>query len=361
MAKVVRKGNKWVCTFYDMNKKRRRPEFNTKPEAENFKRDLILRSAGLDKSMRVNTFLKISEAIRKYFESVSINKSKQSAEAEKKYFEKMYDFLFDIQNVVYMSDVELFHMEAFQNHLRKNVSGSTVNRHFNTYKHFFNKCTQWGLIAKNPCDQIKKMREEPKHRKLWTLEEMTNVINECPKWAGDVLFFIACTAVRSGEEVKRLVWSDIDFENNLIRLKNKKGSGEVRTRFVPMTENLFNFMTEKKDSARKNFRGRDTDRVFLNSKNNPVESDVLCRVLREACKKLGYVGLVPYGLRHKALTDLAISNEGMEKIRMIAGHASISTTQQYFKLKVNELKGSLDKTTSRELVRAVTNGHRGLE
>jgi site-specific recombinase XerD len=351
MAKIVRKKGKFIVD-YRIGETRSRPSFDTKAEAMTFKQELLLRMAQLPEIEKRREEISIADAIRKYAEVVTIHKSEVTQGQEKLYFTKLYDYLCDHEKVFLLRDVTILHLEHFQSKLRKQVSGSTVNRHFNTYKNFFNKCEQWELIERTPAKRITRMPEDPKERKLWTQAQMEGVIAELPQWAGDVLFFIAVSTVRPGKEVERICWGDVNFDLNVVRVKAYKGRGELRERFIPMPPNLVEFLLEKK---KRSFRTKPTDFVFTNSIGNPVRGLVLAKLVKDACKTLCYEGLAPYGLRHTAFTDLAVNEANLEKIRMLGGHSAITTTQRYLKMNVEQLRGAMDLTKSRNLTRS--SGH----
>ena len=130
------------------------------------------------------------------------------------------------------------------------------------------------------------------------------------------------------------------------------------SRYLLLTKNMIEFLQHKREIARKILRGRDEDSVFVNSLGNVVESDVLDRIVRDACKELGYIGLVPYGLRHTAFSDMVACDVSIEKIRRLAGHSKLTTTQKYLKTNVRHLHEALATASSGQLVRKGTNGHK---
>ena len=130
------------------------------------------------------------------------------------------------------------------------------------------------------------------------------------------------------------------------------------SRYLLLTKNMIEFLQHKREIARKILRGRDEDSVFVNSLGNVVESDVLDRIVRDACKELGYIGLVPYGLRHTAFSDMVACDVSIEKIRRLAGRSNPTTTQKYLKTNVRHLHEALAKAGSVQLVRKGTNSHK---
>lgn len=336
MAKVVKRNGKWVLDYYE-NGYRKRLSFDTKLEANNLLNQVKLKALGLLEVKEES--VSIPESIRTYYETVSVKKSERSYKLEQLMFERLYDYLFDIHGLSFIGEIKQFHLEGFQNHLCKEFSltGASVNRYFNTIRSYFNKCLEWGLIAKDPCHFLNSLPVDEKPRQLWTNEVFKSVLLEVPKWVGDILIFISLTGARSGVEVKQLKWSDIDFNNGTISLKSYKGQGNVRHRLIPMSEQLRSFLLEHKLEAKKAFRAKAIDHVFLNESGNPIVVSSFGRIVSKACDRIGHKGLVAYGLRHTVLTNMSLNNVSGEKIRRIAGHSNQTTTQRYLKHDVSDL------------------------
>ena len=50
--------------------------------------------------------------------------------------------------------------------------------------------------------------------------------------------------------------------------------------------------------------------------------------------KMGCDGLGLHGMRHTILTELVQSDVSLEKVRQLAGHSNLKTTEQYLHLKI---------------------------
>lgn len=338
---IVRRRDRFVLDGY-FNGKRVRLSFLSKAEAEATKRKLMYESR--NSVVRPKAAAKLSDSIRKYREIVTSRKCPQTQANEKGYFEEFYDFMIDEMCIEFLHEVELIHLNQFQAHLAKTNTAATVNRKFNSLKHFFNQCVNWDLIAKSPCERLKRLPENKNVRVTWSSDQIQEVVDKLPRWAGDVFFAIATTGMRPGEPC-RLTWNDVNLERGLIYPKSFKGTGEARIRALPMPPNLIAFMQELKQAADQQRRGGPNDLVFLGTGHKPVTTQALGKVVRRVTRALGYVGLVPYGLRHTFITRLFERDEGVEKIRLLAGHASIKTTQNYSHVNESYLRETMARPT----------------
>ena len=68
-------------------------------------------------------------------------------------------------------------------------------------------------------------------------------------------------------------------------------------------------------------------------------------------KKLGFKGLTLHGLRHTFLTRMAAKDISLEKVRRVAGHASLITTQQYLHVSNEDLRRAVEKTNDDRVIR----------
>ena len=156
------------------------------------------------------------------------------------------------------------------------MAGSTVNRMFNTYKDFFNRCDQNGWLKKNPSNYLKGLKERPKKKKVHDDRTVQSIISEAYRLAeksepeqsrnwndvGDTLWFLAKTGARP-IGLKRLRWSHIDFDLKELELRSNKGKGEEKIHAIPLSEELFDFLVERREVARRQFKAKKDSPVFF--------------------------------------------------------------------------------------------------
>lgn len=336
MAKVVKRKGKWIVD-YRISSGRRTPSFPNKKAAEEFHKELLLRKSRLPKrSSSLSSTLR--DSINKYFDLISAHKNPVSQSNEKVYFERLYEYF---GNTV-VSEVSVVSLEEFKRFLLKRYGfkKSTLKRHFNTYKNFFKKCEDWGFILKNPCSRLEPITVEEFEKRIWNDDEIALVLSHSQPWAADLFLSIALTGMRRSEVV-RLQWRDVDLSNRSIEVFSYKGSGRKRKRIIPMTEDLIQLFNTKYSKARKSFIGKPTDFVFRNASGKPVTAAHVSREMQRLVTKLGLKGLNLHGLRHTFLTRMAAQNISLEKVRRIAGHSSLTTTQQYLHMSSEDLHSAV--------------------
>lgn len=153
---------------------------------------------------------------------------------------------------------------------------------------------------------------------------------------GDVVLFAACTAARIGE-VSGCRVKDINTDEWTWTVRRQttpspgglvdKGTKGKRARTVPLIEEIRELVQQRMAAV-----DRDPDaRLFV----GPRGGRITTAVLRDATNwddvvgKLGYEHLRRHDLRHTGLTWLADAGVPIHRLRLIAGHGSLTTTQRY--------------------------------
>ena len=118
-------------------------------------------------------------------------------------------------------------------------SPATVNRYIAALSSIFSFAhRQLRWISENPCSSLKKLKEAPGRDRVLKIEEAQVLIQNCKKSRCTYLYAIVLMAITTGMrqgEILGLKWTDIDFTNNLIQIRDSKNG---RPRAVAMTEAL---------------------------------------------------------------------------------------------------------------------------
>lgn len=259
--------------------------------------------------------ISISDSIKKYVETCTSQKCIKNQSVEKLYFLIFNDFLFSLK-LECIDEVTPEHIDQFENFLLKKMKAASVNRRFNTIKHFFNKSLLWGHILKNPCFGKKKKREEVNPRRPWTLEVFNKFIKSCSGTQKSIFQFLWMTGCRP-MELKNLKWTDINYDQKTITLRCGKNAHVTRS--FPITDELDHFLHNIKF---------DTNFVFTENKKQ-INSDTLYHYCKKRLNSLGLSEFTVYGIRHGFGTKLALAGVSAFYIAELMGHSKLETTKKY--------------------------------
>lgn len=195
---------------------------------------------------------------------------------------------------------------------RPGNSPTTVNAAIGFLRHVFNVGIKSGLVYRNPA---KDLERKPPNKKLLRLPNRSQFvaivayIRRQPGWgriAGDLVEGLAYSGMRVGES-RRLTWSHLDFEKNLITILGEKT--ENAPRIVPMTADFRRLVeTIKGDSTP--------------ASDAPVfRAQEVLGSLATACKKVGVPHLTHHDLRHLFATTCIESGVDVPTVALWLGHA----------------------------------------
>ncbi len=242
-------------------------------------------------------------------------------------------------------------IRAFLTHLLRRNRKSSVGRKLSAAKGFFRFLLRRGVIARDPTAGIatpKKQQQLPVHL---TVDDMFRLLAAPPKDTPAGLRDRALLEVlySCGLRVSELVgldWADIDSGLELVRVRGKGG----KERLVPIGHKAL--------AALDAYRGRiaelcprrlrDEKAVFLNRHGKRLSTRTVARMVDHYVLTSGIAGKAsPHALRHSFATHLLNAGADLRAIQELLGHASLSTTQKYTHVNLDQLMSVYDKAHPR--------------
>jgi len=213
------------------------------------------------------------------------------------------------------------------------LAASTVNRYFNSYLDFFNRCVDWGYFGdeSSPITRLEKLPESPEVKQIHSHETTEKVIagleEQRDEWAADALIGVD-ELIERPSTIARIEWRHVDFRRRMIVLTTKKGKkGGLRHREVPFSDRLLERLSGMHDRARRAFRARPEDLVFTSKTGQKLCSQTLAKAVRVACSRLGIAGYTAYCERHGGVTELRRMGVDIGTIADLVGHTNLNTTR----------------------------------
>jgi len=138
--------------------------------------------------------------------------------------------------------------------------------------------------------------------------------------------------LRSAEAVG-LDLGDVDFEQELVRVRRGKGGKE---RVVPLGEEAALWLARYLREARPALARGANDALFLSARGRRLDTSTLRRVVPH-----------PHRLRHAFATHLLDGGADLRTIQELLGHSSLSTTQVYSHVDARHLRRVYDRSHPR--------------
>ncbi|HEV8341991.1 MAG TPA: tyrosine recombinase XerC [Candidatus Binatia bacterium] len=256
-------------------------------------------------------------------------------------------------------DKELFAFQVIDRHtIRKYLavlagtcSKSSVGRKLAALRSFFRYLLKEQHITGDPLSLFSSPKQEKTLPAFLSVDEAFHLLGSIqgngflPVRDRAILEVFYSTGIRVSELVG-LDWDDIDFSLGIVRVVGK-GSKE---RIVPIgaiaLQALRDYGAEQQKRLRRTTKGAQP--VFINHRGNRITTRSVARIVEKHLKASGILARIgPHGLRHTFATHLMNSGADLRVIQELLGHASLSTTQKYTHVNLDQLTAVYDKAHPR--------------
>ena len=211
------------------------------------------------------------------------------------------------------------------------VTNRTLNGMRRCYSSFFSWLSAEGLIGKNPCAGLVRVKFRKQVKKPYSAVELERIRSACSSNARDLALvdFLYSTGCRVSE-VSHLDINDIDFDNQECTVIGK-GNKE---RIVYLSDVAAMHLQNRTDMSEALFSGKGSDRL---SKNG-IEA-----ALKRIGKKAKVENVHPHRFRRTLATNLLDRGMNIQDVAKILGHADLKTTQIYCFISQKNVKVAYQK------------------
>lgn len=247
--------------------------------------------------------------------------------------------------------VDIHVVRAYLASRTKDLKKSSVGRKLAAIKGFFRYLVAVHRLEKDPLLLIQTPKQEKPLPGFLSVDDVFQLLtgikvkNSLDMRDRAMLEFFYSTGVRVSELVG-LNWAAIDFQLEIVRVVGK-GSKE---RIVPFGRVAKEALGEYASEQRKrwNYACKGEAPVFLNNRGGRITTRSVARIVEKHLRRAGIgVKMGPHGLRHTFATHLLNSGADLRVIQEMLGHASLSTTQRYTHLNLDQLTAVYDKAHPR--------------
>ncbi|PID74244.1 MAG: tyrosine recombinase [Desulfobacterales bacterium] len=229
--------------------------------------------------------------------------------------------------------------------MAKQKSKRTMARRLSSLKSFFNYLVRAGAIPLNPADTIPSPKLDKTLPKFLSVDEVHHFLNTMKQdtWMEKRNLAMFETFYSTGmriSEIHGMDMADVDFTTQMIRVFGKGG----KERLVPVGSRALD--------AIENYRAmlvKDASPVFLNKGFQRLGIRSIRRILDQVIMACGLgVKISPHVLRHSFATHMLDAGADLRGIQEILGHASLSTTQIYTHVSMDQLMQVYDRAHPRK-------------
>ena len=230
------------------------------------------------------------------------------------------------------------HVRMMLNRIRTSGCGDRTRQHArNVLSAALREALRLEYVSRNVARLVDPPKYVAPERKVWTKEQVTHFLESIKGHERYPMFLLLlCCGLRRGE-LLGLRWNDVDFENNVIRIRQslcflngKPHIGPPKTRASRRDLPLLPAVREALSRYGETTVRYDDGLIFHSSKGNPVCPSILQRTFHRLAQKANLPPLSIHEARHTAATLLAETWASPKEAQTILGHSSITTTLQIY-------------------------------
>ncbi len=220
----------------------------------------------------------------------------------------------------------------------KRLRAATVTNELHTLSAIYREAVLRDLVQVNPVSRVKKPKEENTIVRYLSPDEDQRLYAAVPARIEPLITVALHTGLRKGE-LLQLEWSDVDFDQKILLVKNTKSK---RRRYVPMNA----LVVEKLKSLPS---AKDSPYVFIDPNSKEAILDIE-RAWRKTLKLGKIQNFRFHDLRHTFASRLVQKGVSIQVVKELLGHSDITTTMRYAHLAPIDLIQATDKLSQKAAV-----------
>jgi integrase/recombinase XerC len=256
-----------------------------------------------------------------------------------------------------LQDLSKQEIRAFLAGGRKVWQKTSQGRKLSTLRSFFRYLNDAGVVEGNPTEGVSHPRTRSKLPSFLGVDDVFHFLDGLRElsrrpgssWRRSRNWALFETAYSSGLRVSELVGLnrvDLDLESGMLRVLGKGG----KERVVPVGSKAVQAIEEYLERlGRQRLVVSDDDgALFRNARGGRLTVRSVHRLLRSEMERCGlWQHISPHGLRHSFATHLLGAGADLRAIQEMLGHSSLSTTQRYTHVHLDQLMKVYDASHPR--------------
>jgi integrase/recombinase XerD len=280
--------------------------------------------------------LTMEEAFKKFNQR---NKIKNLSDATMRFYKSNYGWFkkfTDECNIEMIEEVDNDVIEKYILHLRGRLNNPiSINTYLRAVRSFLYYCMDNNMLERF---KIKLLKADKKPKETYSTEQLNRLLvkpekgfknfSELRDWT--ISSFLIGTGVRASTLINIKI-EDIDFDNKQITLtKTKNRKGQI----IPLSETLIKRLMEYLET-----RGVEPkEYLFPTRYNKKLNREGLSSAIVRYNRRRGVDKTSIHIYRHTFSKIFILNGGSIEELRMLLGHSSIQTTDNYVNLLVSDIQ-----------------------
>ena len=219
-------------------------------------------------------------------------------------------------------------------------NASTINKKLSALRSFFRFALKRKLVTRDPAHCITGPKKSKPLPQFVREGEMDRLLDD-REWDDDykeirartLLILLYETGIRRGE-LTGLNDADVDFEVGQLKVTGKRNKQRIVPFGTELSEALKRYIAVRNKQMKV-----DCDALFLNDKGRRMTGQQVYQIVhRHLTGATSLKKRSPHVLRHTFATAMLNNGAGLESIKNLLGHESVSTTEIYAHTTFEQLK-----------------------
>jgi integrase/recombinase XerD len=231
------------------------------------------------------------------------------------------------------------------------LASGTQSTYLSAVKRFFVFLDRRSVLLRNPAQHLRLPRVRRLPRFVPTPKQVERLLELPPAESAlglrdrAILETFYGTGVRMGE-CRRLDVDDVDLQKQTLFVRSGKGR---KDRVLPIPRKTARALDRYLRSGRPVLLHDPKQKaVFVNRVGGRIGAAMLGRLVRDYGQAAGIPRLHPHSLRHACATHLLQGGADIAHVQKILGHSQITTTAEYVKVVIGDLKKVVERKHPRE-------------
>jgi len=257
-------------------------------------------------------------------------------------------------NELFLKNITEQHIRQYLAYLYGRNKKSAISRKISGLRSFFDFLVHQGELTASPIVNTIPPKTEKTIPSYLPVDDMIRFLDAMPTtdlshlrdWA--MFETLYSTGIRISE-LAGLDMERIDIPNHLLRIHGKGKKERLIPIGQPALDKILNYrrLASKAFSHVKENEGP----LFLNRSGNRMTVRSIARSLEKAVQEVGLtLTITPHGFRHSCATHMLDGGADLRSIQELLGHESLSTTQKYTHVSIDQLMRTYDTAHPRSHV-----------
>lgn len=287
------------------------------------------------------------EYIEEYIDYLNTVKG-YSENTLKSYKEDITDFLNWIKKEKMARDLIHIRNKVASNYkvqLKTNkFSVSTINRKISSLTSFYEYLLKEGYVEKNYFDDVESLKKEKRLPHILKESELDYLFKSIDRSTplGNRNYLILELLYGTGMRVSELCSLniiDLSFSDSTIKIYGKGDKERIVIMFDNLKDDLKNYINNDRLVLLRKSHDIDNRTLLLNKNGTSLTSRGVRIILNDIINKCGETyHITPHMLRHSFATSMLDHGADLRSVQELLGHESLSTTQIYTHVSIEQMK-----------------------